>query len=44
MAKLKHYIKDKLMLFPQSINEYVPDVHLAKLVDKVVEQLYTIDI
>jgi transposase len=44
MAKFKPYIKDQLMLFPQSINEYIPDAHLARLIDKVVEQLDTSDI
>ena len=44
MAKFKPYMKDQLMLFPQSINEYVPENHLARLIDKVVEQLDTRDI
>lgn len=41
MAKFKPYIKDQLMLFPNSINDYVPQAHLSRLVDKVVEGLDT---
>ncbi len=44
MAKFKPYIKDQLMLFPQSINDYIPETHLTRLIDKVVEQLDTSDI
>jgi len=44
MAKFKPYVADQLMLFPNSINEYVPKSHLARLISKVVEQLNTSDI
>ena len=39
MAKFKPYRDEQLMLFPNSIKDYVPEDHLARLVDKVVEQL-----
>ena len=41
MAKFKPYRAEQLMLFPSSIKDYVPEDHLARLVDKVVEQLDT---
>jgi len=41
MAKFKPYITDQLMLFPNSINDYVSENHLARVVNKVVEQLDT---
>ena len=44
MAKFKPYLADQLMLFPNSINDYVPQDHLARLVNKVVERLDTSDI
>lgn len=39
MAKFKPYVADQLMLFPNSINNYVPQNHLSRVVNKVVEQL-----
>ena len=39
MAKFKPYRAEQLMLFPNSIKEYVLEDHLARLVDKVVEHL-----
>lgn len=39
MAKFKPYIIDQLMLFPNSINDYVSQNHLARVVNRVVEQL-----
>jgi transposase len=44
MAKFKPYVKDQLLMFPQSINDYVPEIHLARLVDKAVEKLDINDI
>lgn len=44
MAKFKPYLKDQLMLLPNSIDDYVPESHLARLVSRVVEQLNTSDI
>jgi len=44
MAKFKAYIADQLMLFPNSINDYVPQDHLSRLVNKVVERLDTSNI
>jgi len=44
MAKFKPRLAGQLMLFPKSINDYVPKEHFARLVDKVVEQLNTTDI
>ena len=41
MAKFKPNAADQLMLFPNSINDYVADGHFARLVSKVVEQLDT---
>ena len=41
MAKFKPYRAEQLLLFPQCIKDYVPENHLARLVDKVVEQLDT---
>mgnify|MGYP001560167258 FL=1 len=41
MAKFKPYKIDQQMLFPPSVRDYVPESHLARLVDKVVEQLDT---
>lgn len=41
MPKFKPYEKDQLMLFPKSINDYVPENHLTRVIDKVVEQLDT---
>ena len=44
MAKFKPYVKDQLMLLPNSIDDYVPESHLARLVNRVVEQLDTTDV
>jgi len=41
MAKFKPYTIDQLMLFPNSINDYVSQNHLARVVNRVVEQLDT---
>ena len=39
MAKFKPYRAEQLMLFPNNIKDYVPEDHLARLVDKVVQVL-----
>ena len=39
MAKFKPYKIDQQMLFRRQCAIYVPESHLARLVDKVVEQL-----
>ena len=44
MAKFKEYRIDQPMLFPPSINDYVPKEHLSRFVSKVVEILNTEDI
>ncbi len=44
MAKFKPYLADQLMLFPPSIRDFVPQSHLARVIDKVVEKLSTISI
>lgn len=44
MAKFKPYVADQLILFPNSINDYVPQTHFSRLVNKVVERLDTTDI
>ena len=41
MAKFKPYRVEQLMLFPNSIKDYVSEKHLARLIDEVVEQLDT---
>lgn len=41
MAKFKQYNADQLMLLPPSLHEYVPQNHLVRLVDRVVEELDT---
>ena len=39
MAKFKPYKVNQMMLLPPSIHDFVPEGHLAKVIDKVVEQL-----
>lgn len=41
MAKFKPYKIDQLMLLPSAVNDFVVEGHLARLVDRVVEQLDT---
>ncbi|MDP3980512.1 MAG: IS1182 family transposase [Chlamydiota bacterium] len=41
MAKFKRYRIDQQMLLPPSVRDYVPESHLARLIDKVVEELDT---
>ncbi|MCK5493691.1 MAG: IS1182 family transposase [Candidatus Omnitrophica bacterium] len=41
MAKFKPDRVEQLMLFPNSIKDYVSEKHLARLIDEVVEQLDT---
>jgi transposase len=38
MPKFKSYRKDQVMLFPKTIDEYVPQNHLARLVHHIVEE------
>lgn len=44
MSKFKPYRKDQLLLFPNTINDFVPKSHLARLVDQIVEELNTTNI
>ena len=44
MPKFKPYRKNQFMLFPKSINDYVPENHLSRMIDSIVEQLNTKDI
>lgn len=44
MAKFKPYVAEQMMLFPNSIRDYVREGHLARVVDAVVERLDTTDI
>jgi len=44
MAKFKPYRKEQRMLLPPSLEDFVPDCHLAKVVDEVVEVLDTKEI
>ena len=39
MSKFKPYDKSQIMLLPPSAADFVPDGHLAKLVDEIVESL-----
>jgi len=41
VAKFKAYTKDQLLLLPRSVNEFIPEGHLASLIDEVVERLDT---
>lgn len=41
MSKFKPYQKDQPILFPSAIDDYVPEAHLARIVDQVVEDLDT---
>jgi len=44
MPKFKPYRKNQFMLFPNSINDYIPENHLSRMIDSTVEQLNTKDI
>ncbi|MBU4501392.1 MAG: transposase [Nanoarchaeota archaeon] len=44
MPKFKPYRKNQFMLFPKSIDDYVPENHLSRMIDSIVEQLDTKDI
>lgn len=44
MARFKPYKLDQLMLLPSSLYDFIPEGHLARLVDKVVEELETTSI
>ena len=41
MPKFKPYRKDQVMLFPKTIDEYVPQDHLARIICHIVEELDT---
>lgn len=41
MSKFKPYRKDQIMLLPSCVNDYVPETHLARVVDQIVEKLDT---
>ena len=41
MAKFKPYRAEQLMLFPNSIKDYVSEDHLARAINTIVEQLST---
>ena len=41
MPKFKPYRKSQFMLFPNSIDDYVPQNHLARVVNSIVEKLDT---
>ncbi len=41
MARFKPYRLDQFMLLPSSLHDFIPEGHLARLVDKVVEKLET---
>ena len=36
MARFKPYRVNEIMLFPNAVNDYVPEGHLARVVDRVV--------
>ena len=44
MSKFKPYRKSQFMLFPNSIDDYVPENHLSRMISNIVEQLDTKDI
>jgi transposase len=44
MPKFKPYRKSQFMLFPNSIDDYVPEDHLSRMISNIVEQLNTKDI
>ena len=44
MPKFKPYRKDQVMLFPKTIDEYVPQNHLARVVNDITKQLDTTNI
>ena len=44
MPKFKPYRKDQIMLFPKTIDEYVPQNHLAWLIHNILEELDTSNI
>ena len=41
MAKFKPYKANQIFLLPNSVNDYIPQEHLARIIDGVVEQLDT---
>ena len=41
MPKFKPYRKSQFMLFPKSIDDYVPQNHLSRMISNIVEQLDT---
>jgi len=41
MPKFKPYRKNQFMLFPNSIDDYVPENHLSRMISNIVEQLDT---
>ncbi len=44
MPKFKPYRKNQFMLFPETIDDYVPENHLSRMISNIVEQLDTKDI
>ena len=44
MPKFKPYRKNQFMLFPKSIDDYVPENHLSRMISNIVEQLDTKEI
>lgn len=44
MSKFKPYREDQAVLFPSSINDYVQEEHLARIIDRIVEELDTEEI
>jgi len=44
IPKFKPYRKNQIMLFPESIDDYVPENHLSRMISNIVEQLDTKDI
>ena len=39
MPKFKPYRKNQVMLFPESIDDYVSENHLSRTIDGIVEKL-----
>ncbi len=44
MSKFKPYDKGQIMLLPPSLGDFIPEGHLARVVDQIVEDLDTVEI
>ena len=44
MNKFKSYNTNQILLLPPSIDEFIPESHLARVISEVVDQINTKDI